>query len=159
MRRIGVMSIYEQIQAHIQRAMKSWDNTRLNTLRLAKGAIVLKEKEKGRTEAITDQEIVGVLRSEIRQRKQGIETYDELGKTEEVHALQAEIAVLEEFLPDQLSAAEIESRIRSYLSDHPEINHAGRLTGALKKELGDAVDGSELHALCSRILAEESQTT
>ena len=64
----------------------------------------------------------------------------------------AEIAVLESFLPRQLGEAEIEAKVRACLEAHPELNHAGKLTGVLKKELGDLADGKALNAVCRRVL-------
>ncbi len=60
--------------------------------------------------------------------------------------------MLEEFLPQQLSADQIEERVRAYLADHPEIDHAGKLTGALKKELGDQANGKLLNEICRKVL-------
>ena len=65
-----------------------------------------------------------------------------------------EIAVLESFLPQQLSEEELEVKVRAHLADHPEINHAGRLTGVMKKELGDLADGRMLNAVCQRVLGD-----
>lgn len=146
------MAIKEQIQEGIKEALKGRDQARLDTLRMAKGAILIKEKEKARTEAVGDEEIIAVLRSEIRKRQQSIETYEQLGKQEAVDGLKFEISVIEEFLPRQLSEADIEAKVRAFLAEHPDMNHAGKLTGALKKELGDAADGKVLNEVCRRVL-------
>lgn len=146
------MAIKEQIQEGIKEALKGRDQARLDTLRMAKGAILIKEKEKARTEAVGDEEIIVVLRSEIRKRQQSIETYEQLGKQEAVDGLKFEISVIEEFLPRQLSEADIEAKVRAFLAEHPDMNHAGKLTGALKKELGDAADGKVLNEVCRRAL-------
>lgn len=147
-----LMSIKEQIQKGIIEATKSRDHARLDTLRMAKGALLNKEKEKARTEGISDEEAVAVLRSEIRKRQQSMETYEQLAKTEQVEALKLEISVIESFLPQQLSEEDIEARVRTYLAEHPDMNHAGKLTGAMKKELGDAADGKVLNEVCRRVL-------
>lgn len=146
------MAIKEQIQEGIKEALKGRDQARLDTLRMAKGAILIKEKEKARTEAVGDEEIIAVLRSEIRKRQQSMETYEQLGKQEAVDGLKFEISVIEEFLPRQLSEADIEAKVRAFLAEHPDMNHAGKLTGALKKELGDAADGKVLNEVCRRVL-------
>ena len=92
------------------------------------------------------------VRREVRKRQQSLETYRELGKEVEAANLEKEIAVLESFLPAQLSEADLEAKIRAYLAEHPDVNHAGKLTGAMKKELGDAADGKVLNAVCRRVL-------
>ncbi len=146
------MSIKERIQEGIKEATKSREQMRLETLRMAKGAILIKEKERARTVAISDEEVIAALRSEIRKRQQSMETYEQVGKHDVVEALKYEIAVLEEFLPAQLSEADIEVKVRAYLAEHPEMNHAGKLTGAMKKELGDIADGKLLNEVCRRVL-------
>ena len=146
------MSLRDQIQEGIKNAMKNREQARLDTLRMAKGAILIKEKEKARAEAISDEEVVAVLRSEIRKRQQSMETYEQVGRQDVVDALKNEVAVIEEFLPKQLSEADIEAKVRAYLAEHPEMNHAGKLTGAMKKELGDAADGKVLNDVCRRVL-------
>ncbi len=149
-----MMTIREQIQEGIKQATKDRDHARLETLRMAKGALLLKEKAKGADAHIGDDDAVDVLRAEVRKRRQSMALYQEHGKDDEVEALQAEIHVLEEFLPRQLSEPEIEEHVRAYLASHPDINHAGKLTGAMKQALGDGADGKMLNAVCRRVLGE-----
>lgn len=144
------MSIKERIQAGIKEAMKSKDAARLACLRMAKGALLLKEKAS--SEALTDEAAVEAVRGEVRKRRQSIEIFREYGKDSEAAVTEEEIRVLEEFLPKQLSADELEARAKDYLAEHPEINHAGKLTGALKKELGDLADGKMLNEVCRKVL-------
>jgi len=141
-----------QIQEAMKLAMKERDMVRLETLRMAKAALLLKEKSTARTEEMSEDEAVSTLRSEVRKRKESIETYKQLGKNEEVAKLEKEIAVIEEFLPQQLSRDEVVQRVKQYLAEHPEINHAGKLTGAMKKELGDRVDGKLLNEICRELV-------
>jgi len=146
------MSIKDDIQNALKEAMKSQDKERLECLRMAKGALLLVEKGKEKDSGITDEECVASLRSEVKKRQQSMESYRELKQDAQVSALEREIAVLEEFLPKQLGAAQLEEKIRAYLAEHPEINHAGKLTGAIKKELGDLADGKMLIELCTKVL-------
>ena len=127
------MTIREQIQNAIIAATKARELTRLETLRMAKGALLVKEKAKNKLEDMTDEDVVETLRAEVRKRRQSMEIYAEHGKEEEVEALRTEISVIEEFLPRQLSEEEIEERVRTYRAEHPEINHACKLTGIMKK--------------------------
>lgn len=147
------MSIRENIQESIKEATKARDKARLETLRMAKGALLIKEKEKAKDVGITDAEAIETLRAEVRKRRQSLEVYQELSKEKEINELIAEIAVIEAFLPQQLSESDIEARVRAYLAAHPEMNHPGKLTGAIKKELGDAADGKVLNEVCRKVLA------
>ncbi len=147
------MSIKQQIQDAMKDAMKSKQTLRLECLRMAKGALLLKEKEGAKDAELPDDVAIQILRSEVRKRQQAVEQFTELGKAEEAEAYRNEIAVLEEFLPRQLTPEQLEQRVRDYLAEHPDVNHAGKLTGALKKELGDLADGKLLSDICAQVLA------
>lgn len=144
------MSIKEDIQNQMKDALRAKDQIRLDCLRMAKGAILLKEKD-GSGE-ITDDVTIAILRSEVKKRQQTIETLTELGKDEEAELSRNEIAILESFLPQQLSKEALTDKVRAYLAENPDINHPGRLTGAMKKELGDAADGKMLNEVCQEVL-------
>ena len=144
------MSIKDQVQSAIKEAMKNREAVRLECLRLAKGALLVKEKES--SAALTDEAAIAVLRSEVKKRQQSIEIFREHAKEDEAKATEQEIRVLEEFLPQQLSADQIEEKVRAHLAEHPGIDHAGKLTGALKKELGDQADGKLLNEICRKVL-------
>lgn len=144
------MGIKERVQDEIKAAMKNKDMVRLECLRMVKAALLVKEKESGA--GLTEETAMVAVRGEVKKRQQSLEIFRELGKENEVAATEAEIAVIEEFLPKQLGEDEIEVRVRAYLADHPEVNHPGKLTGALKKELGEQVEGKMLNSVCRRVL-------
>ena len=145
------MTLKEKIQNEMKIAMKSKNAERLGCLRMLKGAVMVKEKESG-TEA-TDDDVVAALRTELRKRKQSLELFVEHNKTDEAATTENEIAIIGEFLPQQLSAEQLEEKIKAYLAEHPEINHPGKLTGMMKKELGEAADGKMLNDLCQKVLS------
>ena len=145
------MSKRDEIQNAIKEAMKNRDSLRLECLRMAKGALLLKEKASGNE--LTDEDVVAALRGEVRKRKQSIDIFRQHGKEEEAAREEREIAVLEEFLPQQLSREALEEKAKAFLEAHPEINHAGKLTGALKKELGDTADGKTLNEVCQSLVS------
>lgn len=144
------MTVVERVQDEIKKAMKNREQTRLDCLRMVKGALLLKEKETGRE--VTDDQAVPVLRSEVRKRQDTVELLMGLGKLAEADAARREIAIIEEFLPRQLSPEELEARVHAYLAEHPETDNPGKLTGAMKKELGDLADGKMLNEVCRKVL-------
>jgi len=146
------MSIKQAVQDAMKDAMKARDTVRLECLRMAKGALLLKEKEGAKDVALSDEDAIKALRSEVKKRQQSIETFRELGKDEEVQRLEKEIEVIESFLPKQLSEDALEAKVREYLAANPDVNHAGKLTGVLKKELGDQADGKVLNTVVKRVL-------
>ena len=144
------MSIRERVQEEMKVAMKAGEKTRLECLRMVKAALLMKEKETGQD--ISDEVAVAALRGEIRKRQQSLELFRELGKADEAAKSEEEIRIIDAFLPKQLSPEESEAKVRAYLAEHPELNHAGKLTGAMKKELGDLVDGKTLNEVCKKVL-------
>ena len=146
------MSIKDDVQQAIKEAMKNRDKARLECLRMAKAALLHKEKAGAKEDAISDEDAIATLRAEAKKRSQSIDTYTELGKMEEVENLKLEIEVLEGFLPKQLSEEQVMERVKAYLAENPDVNHPGKLTGAIKKELGDEVDGKMLNAVCRAAL-------
>lgn len=148
------MSIKNAVQEALKQAMKNKNTARLECLRLAKAALLIKEKEGSKEAELSDEDAVKALRAEVRKRQQSIETYREVNRPEEVARLEAEIAVLEEFLPKQLTPEAVEQAIRAYLAEHPEITHAGKLTGIIKQQLGDQADGKVINELCRKALGQ-----
>ncbi|HEX71715.1 MAG TPA: hypothetical protein ENN65_00150, partial [Candidatus Hydrogenedentes bacterium] len=111
------MSIKNAVQEALKQAMKNKNTVRLECLRLAKAALLIKEKEGPKEAELSDEDAVKALRAEVRKRQQSIETYREVNRPEEVTRLEAEIAVLEEFLPKQLAPEAVEQAIRAYLAE------------------------------------------
>lgn len=146
------MSIKEAVQAAMIAAMKAKDTARLETLRMAKGALLLREKEGAAGTELSEAEAAQAIRSEIKKRRQTIEALQDSGRAEAISETEAEIQVLEEFLPRQLSAEEIEARVRAYLEAHPETAHPGKLTGIMKQALGEQADGKVLNEVCRKVL-------
>ena len=149
------MNTMQKVQEAIKEAMKNKDIVRLETLRMVKSALLLKEKSVAREGEMPESEAVQALRGEIRKRKESIEVFKQVGKNEEVEKLEKEIAIIEEFLPKQLSREEIIEKVQKYIDEHPEINHPGKLTGIMKKEIGDAVDGKVLNEICTELLSKK----
>ena len=144
------MSLKDRVQGEMKAAMKDKNTPRLECLRMLKGALLVKEKESG--DALTEEVAIAALRAEIKKRQQSLDIFRDLGKTAEFAATEAEIAIINEFLPQQLSEADVEVKVREFLAAHPEMNHAGKLTGAMKKELGDLADGRILNEVCKRVV-------
>ena len=144
------MPIKDDVQNAMKDALRNKDQLRLDCLRMIKGALLNKEKE-GSGE-VSEEVAVQVLRSEVRKRQDSIGIFREHGKEDDAIRTEQEIAIIDSFLPSQLSREQVEYKVRAYLAEHPDINHAGRLTGALKKELGDEVDGKVLNEVCRKVL-------
>jgi uncharacterized protein len=103
------MSLKEKIIGDMTAAMKAKDAGRTSTLRMVKAAITNREKEGG--DALTDEDVLKLLRSQLKQRRDSVEQYQKAGRQELVDKEQAEIAVIEAYLPQAASAEEIEQAV------------------------------------------------
>jgi uncharacterized protein YqeY len=102
------MSLSEQIVSDLTAAMKAQDAQRTSTLRMVKAAMMNRKIEKG--SELDDDEMQKLLRSLVKQRRDSVEQYEKAGRQELVDKETAEIAVIEAYLPQAASAAEIEAR-------------------------------------------------
>jgi uncharacterized protein YqeY len=103
------MSLKDQIITDMTTAMKAKDAARTSTLRMVKAAIMNREKEGAGT--LSDDDVLKLLRSQVKQRRDSVEQYGAAGRQELVDKETAEIAVIEEYLPQAASEAEIEQAV------------------------------------------------
>src|SRR5689334_1276945 len=109
------MSLGKQIVSDLTAAMKAQDAGRTSTLRMVKAAMMNRQIEKGGE--LNDDELQKLLSSLVKQRRDSIEQYEKAGRQELVHKEQAEIAVIETYLPKAASAAEIEDAVAAAIAE------------------------------------------
>jgi len=109
------MSLKDQIISDMTAAMKAQDAARTSTLRMVKAAIMNREKDGGG--AITDEDVLKLLRSQVKQRRDSVEQYQKAGRPELADKEIAEIAVIETYLPQAASEAEIERAVSEAISE------------------------------------------
>ncbi len=110
------MSLKEQITNQMKEAMKAKDQVRLDTLRFLQSAVKNREIEL-RPNPITEEEILGVIKKLVKQRKESIEQYQQGGRADLVAKEQAELKILEEFLPQSLSPEQTEALVASVIQE------------------------------------------
>jgi uncharacterized protein len=110
-----MMSLKDQIVADMTAAMKAKDAARTSTLRMLKSAISYREIEKGG--ALDEEELSKLLRSQVKQRRDSVDQYQKGGRQELADKETAEIAVIESYLPQAASAAEIEQAVTAAISE------------------------------------------
>ena len=103
------MSLKETIISDLTAAMKARQADRLSTLRMVKANLMNRQIEKG--SALTDEEVTKALQSLVKQRRDSIEQYEKAGRTELAQKEAAEIAVIEEYLPQAASESEIAAAV------------------------------------------------
>ena len=148
------MAYIDKISEDIAKAMRAKEQLRLDTLRMAKAALMNREVEKKR--ALDDTESQQVLTSMIKQRRDSIEQFRSGGRPELADREQAEIAILETYLPPPMDAAELERIVGEAISEAGATSpkDMGRvMKGVMAKLAGRAADGKVVSELVKRKLA------
>ncbi|MFQ5624300.1 MAG: GatB/YqeY domain-containing protein [Paracoccaceae bacterium] len=129
----------------MKEAMKAKEKTRLATLRLILAAIkdrdIASRTDDG-SEGVSDEEILAILSKMVRQRQESAKAYDEAGRLELAEEERAEIRVIEEFLPSQLSDEEMNKAINEEIRETgaKSIRDMGRVMGGLKAKYAGRMD-------------------
>src|SRR5437016_6216344 len=103
------MTLKDRIISDMTAAMKAKDTARTSTLRMVKAAIMHREKEGGA--ALTDEDVTKLLRSQVKQRRDSVEQYQKAGRQDLVDKEQAELAIIEAYLPQGASSEEIDQAV------------------------------------------------
>ena len=139
------MSLRERLQTSLKEAMKAKEAERLSTLRLINAAI--KDRDiaaRGDTDStgVGDAEVLAILGKMSKQRMESVRAYEEGGRVDLAERERAEIAVIEEFLPRQLTPAEIEEAVSDAIATTgaTSIRDMGKVMGELKGKYTGQMD-------------------
>jgi uncharacterized protein YqeY len=146
----------ETIKAEIKAAMIAKDSVRLGTLRLISAAFTNELVTQGRppTDPLSQEDCMKVIKRMAKQRKDSIDQFVAGGREDLAEDEKAELAVIEAFLPAQMSEAEIEEKIKAKLAESPfDPAKKGQFIGMMCKELGDTADGATVKAIIDRLTA------
>ncbi len=134
--------------------MKAQDAQRTSTLRMVKAAMMNRKIEKG--SELDDDEMQKLLRSLVKQRRDSIEQYEKAGRQELVDKEQAEIAVIETYLPQAASAAEIEAAVTAAIAETgaSSMKDMGKVMKTVQAALADKnADGKAVSEIVKAKLA------
>ncbi|MFA7668967.1 MAG: GatB/YqeY domain-containing protein [Burkholderiaceae bacterium] len=142
-------SLKTRLSDAVKNAMRARDTARLGTLRLLQAAI--KQKEVDERQDLTDADITAIIEKQVKQRRESILAYEQAGRTETAEQEKAEIAVLQEFLPEAAEPAEIEAAITAALEEVQAQGASGpaamgKVMALLKTRLAGRADMSAVSA-------------
>ena len=152
------MSLKARITDDMKAAMRAKDAARLGTIRLLLAAIKQREVDE-RTElddtALGDPIISSIVEKLIKQRKDSISQFQAAGRDDLVAAEQAELVVLQAYLPEQLSQAEVEAAVIAAIAESGAsgVKDMGKVMGLLKSRLAGRADMGQVSALIKARLA------
>ncbi len=147
------MSLKLRITDDMKAAMRAKETARLGTIRLLLAAI--KQKEIDERIELDDAAVGSIVEKLIKQRKDSISQFQAAGRDDLVAAEQAELAVLQAYLPEQLSAAEVEAAVVAAIAEAgaSSAKDMGKVMGLLKPRLAGRADMGQVSALIKTRLA------
>ena len=147
------MSLNDQVSADIAAAMKARDSSRLSALRMLKAAVMNKSVEKGRD--LADAEVLQVVASLVKQRRDSIEQFANAGRTDLVDKETGELAVLQAYLPPSATPEEIDAAVAEAVAETgaTSARDVGKVMKAVMPKLaGKNADGKAVNEAVRRTL-------
>jgi uncharacterized protein len=147
----------ERITQSVKDAMKGGEKVRLSALRMVQAKI--KDADiaaRPAKDKITDGEIVDLLARMVKQRRESIELYKQGGRQELADAEQAEITIIEEFMPTQLGDAEISAAIAGLIKETgaASVKDMGKVMAALKEQFAGQMDFAKASGMVKGLLGK-----
>ncbi|MEJ6392192.1 GatB/YqeY domain-containing protein [Gymnodinialimonas sp. 2305UL16-5] len=139
------MGLRQKINTGLKEAMREKDTIRLSTLRLINAAVKdqdIAARAKGNADGVDDGEVLAILAKMVKQRQESVRAYEEGGRLELAEQEQAEIAVIEDYLPRQLTEEEVAEAVDAAITSTgaASIRDMGRVMGVLKGKYAGRMD-------------------
>jgi uncharacterized protein len=142
----------QQIESDLKEALRAKDQLKTDTLRGLKSRIQNVQTAAGHAESLTEQEILALVRSEVKRRKEAAESFKAGGRTDMAGKELQEAEILQKYLPAQMPEDQLAALVDKAISDmNAGAADFGKVMGKLKGELKDTVDGGTL----ARLLKEK----
>ncbi len=150
------MSIREKLMADLKEAMKSRDQLRLDTIRFIQSAIKNREIDL-RPQAIDEPEVLAVLKKMAKQRKESIDQYRSAGRQDLVDKEQAELVILQEYLPQAMDQGQVEAIVGEVIAalGATEIKQMGAVIKEVQARTAGAADNRMISELVKAKLSPQ----
>jgi uncharacterized protein YqeY len=145
----------EKFSAELKAAMKSGDKRRVDTIRMITAALKDKDIEaRGQNKTVSEEDILALLQKMVKSRRESVEIYEKAGRTELAEQEREEIAIIESFLPQPLSEAEVEAAIGAAIEETgaSSVKDMGKVIGVLKGKYAGRMDFGKASALVKKRL-------
>jgi len=146
------MSLSQKIDEDMRNAMKAGDKERTGTLKMLKSDITYEKAKTG--EDPTDEQVLDVINRAAKKRKEAVKEYEAAGRSDLAAAEAAELKIIEEYLPEQMSEDQISAALDKILAEAGEVNQKmfGKLMGMASKELKGKADGAVIKDILQKKL-------
>ena len=141
------MSLQEEISAALKDAMRARDEAKMSTLRLVLTAI--KKREKEARSLLEDQEVVSVITSQMKQRRESIEQYRKAGREDLAQTEENELHILQGYMPEQVSEEEISKTLDEIIAEVGAVTmkDMGKVMKAAMAKLAGKAEGGAINAM------------
>lgn len=148
------MTLEQQIQEDIKVAMKAKDPVATAATRAIKGEILIYKTSECGSKDVTDGDILKMIQKLVKQRKEAAEQFVAAGRQDLADNELAEAAVMEKYLPKQLSEAEVEEKVKAIIAEvgATSIKDMGKVMGTANKALAGLSDGRTISTIVKRLL-------
>ena len=146
------MSLKERIQTELKEAMKAHDELKVSTLRLLNSSI--KNKEIDERKPLDDEGLLAILSTAAKQRRESIDQYEKGGRQDLADKEKAELAILQSYLPQQLSKDEVAAAIKETIAETGAsgAKDMGKVMKALMPKVKGKADGKLVNELVKELL-------
>jgi hypothetical protein len=149
------MTLVEKINADLKAAMLAKDEVGLRGIRAIKAAILMAQTETGASKDLTPEKEIAILQKLVKQRKDSITIFEQQNRTDLADKEKEEVAVIEKYLPAQMSEDEIEAMVREIITSTGAagMKDMGKVMGAASKSMAGKADGTLISQVVKKLLA------
>ena len=149
------MSLQTKVMEALKEAMKAKDTVALESLRAIKSAILLARTEAGASKELSEADELKLLQKLVKQRKDSAALYTQQGRNDLAEPELAQMAVIEKFLPAQLSEAEVEEALKGIIAQVGATSpkDMGKVMGVATKQLAGKADGKLISDIVKKLLS------
>jgi uncharacterized protein len=150
------MGLEQTIMTDLKAAMLAKDDAALRSLRAIKAAILLAKTSEGASGELKEEDEIKLLQKLVKSRKDSLEIFQQQNRPELAKKEEEEIAVIEKFLPKQLSAEEVKVIVTEIIAATGATSPAdmGKVMGVATKQLAGKADGKAISAIVKELLAQ-----
>ena len=148
------MNLEQKIMAALKTAMLAKDEVALRSLRAVKAAILLSKTSEGGSGEIKEDDEIKLLQKLVKQRKDSLEIYQQQNRADLAKKEEEEIAIIEKFLPDQMTAEELRKELTGIIAEVGAVTPAdiGKVMGIATKKLAGKADGKTISTAVKELL-------
>lgn len=149
------MALFEKVNDDIKTAMKERDKVALETLRNIKKVFLEAKTAPGANDTLEDADALKIIQKLAKQGKESAQTYIDAGRQDLADAELAQVSVIERYLPEQLSEAEIEKIVKTFIEQTgaASMKDMGKVMGMANKQLAGKADGKTISGIVKKLLA------